>query len=92
MINSVHVKQTFSHVWTLYSIKYKIHTNDSDTILLTHILMVEIRKIGISHLYTNQDFEIPKKQDIFRLRRGKIKRKLKSDFPHKSASKRFRPH
>ena len=55
--------------------------------------MVEIRKIGLSHLYTNQDFEIPKKQDdIFRLRRGKIKRKLKSDFPHKSASKRFRPH
>ena len=46
--------------------------------------MVEIRKIGLSHLYTNQDFEIPKKQDIFRLRRGKIKRKLKSDFPHKS--------
>ena len=44
--------------------------------------MVEIRKIGLSHLYTNQDFEIPKKQDdIFRLRRGKIKRKLKSDFP-----------
>ena len=54
--------------------------------------MVEIRKIGLSHLYTNQDFEIPKKQDdIFRLRREK-KEKTKVRFPHKSASKRFRPH